>query len=87
MPCTGNNADHCCWVSGAPCPFLEENTVEGRRWVCGLRRELGDWDAVLASDRYKTQVAPTLEPRGINCRDYPEALAGKWCATCGEGSR
>lgn len=51
--CHGNGDDHCCYVEGKVCPFLEENTVEGRRWVCGLLRELGSWEAVHADPRYK----------------------------------
>ena len=78
--CEGNAADHCCYVGGEPCPFLEENTVEGRRWACGLYRELGNWDAVLASGGYQKHVAPTFDPIGINCRDYP--AKGVFCGTC-----
>jgi hypothetical protein len=82
VPCLGNSADHCCYLAGKPCTFLEENTVEGRRWACGLRRELGDWDAVLASDRYKETVAPVFEHLGMNCRDWPDG-PGDGCGTCG----
>jgi hypothetical protein len=34
------------------CQFLEENTIPGRRWACGLLRELGSWEAVHADVRY-----------------------------------
>lgn len=81
MPCHGNANDHCCYLQGAVCKYLEEGTVEGRRWVCGLRRRLGDWDAVLASDEYKADVEPKLRP-GINCRDWPDSPATK-CFDCG----
>jgi hypothetical protein len=84
MACRGNSNDHCCWVAGKVCDFLEENTVEGRRWACGLRRELGDWDAVLASDRYQKDIAPTFEPMGVNCRDWPSITSGQVCHECGE---
>ncbi len=50
--CHGNQPDHCCWVDGERCPYLEEATVPDRRWVCGLRRELGSWEAVHADPRY-----------------------------------
>lgn len=50
--CHGNGVDHCCYLQGNVCPFLEENTIPGRRWVCGLLRELGSWDAVHADPRY-----------------------------------
>lgn len=55
--CHGNGADHCCYLAGQVCPFLEENTVAGRRWACGLYRELGDWDLVHADPRYTSTVA------------------------------
>lgn len=50
--CHGNGETHCCWVAGEVCEFLEENTVPGRRWACGLLRELGNWNAVHADPRY-----------------------------------
>lgn len=81
MPCDGNGADHCCYISGVRCPHSEDSTVEGRRWVCGLRRALGDWDAVLASEEYRRDVAPTFEPLGLNCRDWPDR-EGDRCAQC-----
>ena len=85
QPCAGNSDDHCCYLAGQPCSFLEEGTVDGRRWACRLRRELGDWDAVLASDQYKEHVAPTFDPLGINCRDWPdgEGKNNAGCTACG----
>lgn len=85
MPCHGNAQDHCCWLEGKECDYLEENTVPGRRWACGLRRELGDWDLVLEDPRYKENVAPTFELSGINCRDWPDAYPGVKCTDCGWG--
>ena len=81
MPCHGNTVDHCCWLVGKPCIYLEENTVSDRHWVCGLRRRLGNWDAVLMSNEYKTNVAPKLNT-GINCRDWPDKPLTK-CFECG----
>jgi len=82
VKCLGRNLDdHCCWLKGKVCEFLEENSQEGFRWTCGLRRELGDWDKVLEDERYKENVAPILEPIGINCRDWPT----KHCKQCGAG--
>ncbi len=53
MKCYGRNAeDHCCYVNGSPCKFLEENTEAGYRWSCGLRRELGCWHKVVNDPRY-----------------------------------
>jgi hypothetical protein len=51
--CHGNAEEHCCYVAGEVCPYLEENTVSGRRWACGLLRRLGSWDAVNRSDEYR----------------------------------
>jgi hypothetical protein len=56
-----------------------------RRWVCGLRRRLGDWDAVLASPEYQKDVAPELERYGYTCRDWPDKYEGMICADCGYG--
>jgi hypothetical protein len=83
LPCTGNSKDHCCYVNGKPCRFLEENTVEGRHWACGLRRELGDWDTVQADDRYKTHVEPHWID-GLDCKTWPNPALGQTCSTCGE---
>lgn len=52
--CTGRgmpDGDHCCYVDGERCAYLVEN-VGGRRYACGLRLELGSWDAVHADPRY-----------------------------------
>jgi len=83
MPCNGNSQDHCCYVQGKPCKYVEKNTVEGRKWACGLRRELGDWDLVLEDPRYKKDVQPKLQ-LGINCRDWPDKPFTK-CFECGFG--
>lgn len=86
MPCAGNANDHCCYIAGKPCKYVEENTVKGRRWACGLRRELGDWDLVLEDPRYKKDVAPVLAQWGYNCRDWPDSHPGMKCSDCGYGS-
>ena len=83
MPCLGNGADHCCYVAGSACPHLEEHTVPGRRWACGLMREHGDWDQVIADPRYLRDVAPHFGE--MNCRDWPDGTgvnAGQ-CEDCG----
>lgn len=87
MPCDGLSKDHCCYIKGEPCPFLEKNTVPDRRWACGLRRELGSWDAVLASDRYKAVPGAFFGQMGMNCRDYPDINKNQYCFTCGKGRR
>ena len=71
MPCHGNGADHCCYVRGEPCVFLEKNTVPDRRWVCGLRRELGSWEKVHVDPRYLSQVKPAWDESGAaDCGDF-----------------
>ena len=91
MPgCHGNGPDHCCWIGGEPCRYLEEGTVEGRRWVCGLYRELGSWGKVHADPRYLADVQPLWDAfpyPGGSCGDYPQNMpavmidpaAGKCC--------
>lgn len=81
--CTGNSEDHCCYaLGGVACRFLEENTVEGRRWACGLRRELGDWSKVHSDPRYLAHVKPYWNKVGmVDCGDWPRP--GEACATCG----
>ena len=87
MKCLGRNLDeHCCWILGEVCEFLEENTEAGFRWTCGLRRELGDWDKVLKDKRYIDGPHAAIYAKGGvaeggNCRDFPEVK----CHTCGQG--
>ena len=76
MTCHGNPATHCCWLAGNPCPFLEVDTVPGRRWACGLRRSLGSWEKVHADSRYQTQVRPAW--------DDVEEATGRPFADCGD---
>lgn len=89
MPCPRNTDDHCCYISGRVCPFLTD-LGEGLdpRWSCGLRAELGSWEAVHVDARYLEVVRP--EWNKINradgssmpdCGDWPRP--GEQCATCG----
>jgi hypothetical protein len=90
--CHGNAADHCCYWNGEPCPYLEETTVPGRRWACGLFREIGNWDAVHTDPRYLADVQPLWRgsgelwewfwSRGLRCGhwgiiDGPQGMAQK----------
>jgi hypothetical protein len=79
MICHGNLTEHCCWIEGQVCPFLEENTVPGRRWACGLYRELGSWDKVHSDPRYLASPAArffiTRYP-GFGCGDWPQNIPG-----------
>lgn len=78
--CHGNGADHCCYVNGAVCPFLEVDTVPGRKWACGLLRELGDWDKVHNDPRYLEHVRPVWYAAGVDdCGDFMGARsAGRY---------
>ena len=75
MACHGDGGDHCCYINGTTCPFLEEGTVEGRRWACGLLRELGTWQAVYADRRWSgSDIAAWFNQRypGFGCGDWPQ---------------
>lgn len=90
MNCTGNHDDHCCYIGvygiegTSLCPFLEENTVEGRRWACGLMRQYGSWDMVLDSFKYNKYVKPFYDEKfpGESCATWPPP--GKHCRVCME---
>jgi hypothetical protein len=75
MPCSGNASDHCCWVKGKPCTLLIENYVDEtgyfRRWACGLRAKLGNWDDVIVHPDYLAATANAWKD-GLNCRDWPD---------------
>lgn len=79
MPaCHGNGADHCCYVAGEPCRFLEVDTVPGRHWVCGLRRELDSWARVHTDRRYLDHVRPAWDAAGVaDCGDW--MISGQCC--------
>jgi len=89
MPCSGLGKDHCCYIRAKPCKYLitdytDENGVR-RKWACGLRAELGDWDSVLKDPRYIEDVQGSWRD-GINCRDWPdgEGVNRSYCNKCGE---
>lgn len=70
MHCHGNG-EHCCYVAGEVCRYLEENTVEGRRWACGLRRKYGSWEGVHSDPGYLAHVKPAWEANGVrDCGDF-----------------
>ena len=87
MECYGRNLktdNHCCFVNGEPCKFLEENTEAGQRWTCQLRRETGSWDGAIADPRYFEEPNSPGEAFKDtpykNCRDYQ-------CRECGQLGR
>ena len=82
-PCHGNSKDHCCIFGGKVCKYLEQNTMPDRHWVCGLMRELQDWDKVLKDERYQKDVVPLWEtfcwPHHevkYNCKTWPAEVCG-----------
>lgn len=90
MPCLGNGEKHCCYIKGKPCPFLILNYVDEtghfRKWACGLRATLGNWDAVLADPRYQALIDAGSWAPGLNCKDWPDAPEGinrGVCKECG----
>lgn len=91
MPCLGNGNDHCCYIKGKPCPHLITNYTDEtgwfRKWACGLRAELGDWDKVLDDPRYKKLIAEKSWAPGVNCRDWPDGEGwNKYdCDLCSKG--
>jgi hypothetical protein len=74
MECHGNNPKHCCWLGHyGVCGYVEENTVEGRRWACQLLREKGTWARVYKDRRYRRDVKPKLVNIGVvDCGDWPQ---------------
>lgn len=82
--CSGNTPDHCCYLEGKECRFLERGTVPGRYWACGLYRELGSWEAVHSDTRYQEHIQPFHDRHpecGGDCGGWPPA--GQTCAVCG----
>ncbi len=80
--CTGNHEEHCCWINGKVCSYLEENTVPGRRWACGLLVRLGSWEAVTKSPEWQRDVKPLCDRLGLDsCEDFPRK--DKICLACG----
>ncbi len=78
MKCFGRNlADHCCYIDGKPCPFLEHNAEPGMKWSCQLRRETGSWAAAVADPRYTAPGGPgeAFRPFGYDCETFQ-------CAEC-----
>jgi len=88
MPCLGNSVKSCCFISGIECPYLiRDYTDESghfRKWACFLRAELGDWDKVLADQRYKDLRTSGAWHPDMNCRDWPDGAEGPNRGVCKE---
>lgn len=85
MQCYGRNVEnHCCFVNGKPCKFLEENTEPGQRWSCALMRELQSWDLVITDPRYFAGDASPGDAfkatSYVNCKNFQ-------CKECGQLER
>jgi hypothetical protein len=60
--------------------YLEQDTVSGRHWVCGLRRELGSWDAVHTDARYLADVKPAWIEYGVDdCGEWRGTAKPQCC--------
>ena len=81
MKCHGNAKDHCCYL-GQPCLYVEEGTVPGRRWACGLYRQVGSWEKVYQMPEYPS-VRAKLRTLGVvqDCGEWPPV--GVRCESCG----
>ena len=80
----GNADDHCCWF-GQVCPHLEENTVSGRRWACGLHRKYGSWEAMYESEEWPLVLELAMSfgaDDWYRCGNWP--YEGEVCAACGD---
>ena len=88
MKCFGRNIknpkNHCCYVNGVECPFLEHGTEVGQDLSCQLRRENGSWEAAIADPRYsrgKNSPGRVFAQFSYkNCKDYQ-------CKECGQLER
>ena len=79
MHCFGRNLDdHCCYVDGVPCPFLERNTDRDQKFSCQLRRQNGSWARAIADSRY---TASRNSP-GIFFKQFGYDCATYQCAEC-----
>ena len=84
--CNGNSQDHCCYLNGKVCVFLEEWTVPDRHWACGLYRELGSWELVHRDTRYQKHIQPFWDTHGprmgvYSCGEFP---GPNKCESCGK---
>lgn len=78
VDCHGNGIDHCCYVNGAVCQYLETDTIPGRHWVCGLRRSLGSWLLVHLDLGYIANIKSVWDLKEVtDCGDW--RIEGQCC--------
>lgn len=71
--CSGSGPAHCCWVNGELCPYLVVDQHPTRKFACGLRWELGSWEAVYADPRYQRDIRAAFDswaPDWPDCGDW-----------------
>lgn len=74
------NGDHCCYLEGKVCPFLRDNGTPGPgRFRCGLREDLGSWEAVHADAGYQKIVQPVWDRVGIESCGAWQPAPGRCC--------
>lgn len=71
-------------MRGAWCPHLEQYTVYGRRWACGLRRRAGSWAAAALMPEYQAiqEIRRGISDDMVECAGWPGD--GRECRICGE---
>lgn len=78
LECHGNGEEHCCWVDGEVCRYLEVDTVPGRHWVCGVRRRYDTWEEAHQDPGYIENVHSVWERTGTaDCGDWK--IEGQCC--------
>lgn len=80
--CSGRgtaDGDHCCYVRGEVCRYLEVNKGPGREFVCSLRRDLGSWAAVHADPGYQEHVQSVWDEVGISSCGEWQPGPGQCC--------
>jgi len=85
MKLCGTKENHCCWFAGKVCQYVRPSAREGFVWDCGLRADLGSWEAAYASSEYIENVKDKVNAvggLGLDCGDWPNV--GQKCNTCGE---
>ena len=78
IKCHGNGPDHCCYLGDQICPWLQEFTMPGRRWVCGLLVEYGTWETMNASPEYQP-IGTYWARNGTRPHNYCQTFDPAFC--------